>query len=172
MTELSTPNYGDVALNLSADWSRSSIAGDPSFVLTTVGHEAGRADAFLLDNPSKQHQFQWVSPSDQNSVSIARTRHYGFCNKNQGWEKNEYLWEFDGEGFIIHNGQRLMARDRMWYDQERDADKRRKEAEKKRRSVTPEEERAVSALESRGVIIEDERGRPLKPLSPNSQKRA
>lgn len=171
MTEQTKPNYGDAALNLPPDWSRTRIAGDPAFILTTVGHENGVADARLTDDPSKAHQFRWIDPADQNQLSLARTRHYKYCNKNAGWEKRDELWEYDGEGFIVLNGQKLMARDGDYYYAEIEAEKERKEAEKNRRSVTQEEERAVRALESRGIVVEDERGRPLKPLS-QKQKRA
>lgn len=161
----SADNYGDVALKLPADWSRSRMVGDAAFVLTTVGHECGIADAYLTESPGLRHQFTWCAPEDQNRMSTLRTKHYELCAQST-WTKNPHLWMWDGEGFIIHNGQRLMARDRVYYDQEEADNLRADEERDKKRSVSQEEENAMRRLESQGAIIEDERGRQLKPLSP------
>lgn len=169
--EVSTPtnNYGDVALSLPPDWSRSRIAGSPTFVLTTVGHESGIPDAFLTEHPSVVHQFRWADPADGNTVSILRTKHYQLCNKSE-WSKNPSLWEFDGEGRIIHNGQALYARDRIYYDQDKEDEDARRDQRDEKRSTSQEEERTMRTIESRGGTIEDERGRPLRPHSPQKQR--
>ena len=158
------PNYGDVALDLPADWSRGRVAGDPSFILTTVGHENGVADAYLTNDPGRRHQFRWMNPKDESAKSIARTKKYIWVTKAE-WTKNEDLWEWDGDGFILFNGTRLMARDAKYYYAEKAEEERQKKEREGRRSVTPEEEQAVRRLENRGIIVEDERGRQLKPLS-------
>jgi hypothetical protein len=161
------PNYGDVALQLKPDWSRHRQSGDQSFILTTVGHENGRADAFLKDDPGKAHQFQWCAPSDVNRLNYLRGQHYKFCT-NADWDKNEYLWEWDGEGYIVHNGERLMAREESYYwAAEAERDRAIKERHRKR-STSPEEEAALRRIEQRGATIEDGKGRRLKPLSPDA----
>jgi hypothetical protein len=164
------PNYGDVVLNLPPDWSRSRIAGDPSFVLTTVGHENGVPDAYLTDKPDQEHQFRWCATDDQSGTSTLRTQHYAFCTR-KNWTKNPNLWEWDGEGFILHNGQRLMAREKEWFIKDREEKELAEQARERRRGVTQEEEQSMRRLESQGAIIEDERGRPLKPLSKTEQQK-
>lgn len=154
-------NYGDCALKLPSDWSRTRMSGAASFILTTVGHERGIADAFLTSNPGQSHQFTWCSPEDQNNVSMLRTNHYDFCMRTE-WTKNANLWMIDGEGYIVHNGQRLMARERKYYD----ADKEQADAEIERRDskVSREDAQIEARVASQGAILEDENGRQLRPL--------
>jgi hypothetical protein len=158
-------NYGDCALKLPPDWSRSRMASGVEFTLTTVGHENGRADAFLTMNPGQAHQFTWVAPEDKNRMSVLRTRHYKLVTKSE-WTKNEHLWEWDGEGHIVHNGQLMMARERMYFEADEAEQERAQKERDGKRTDSPEEERLIRQLEGRGAILEDERGRPLKPLSP------
>ena len=168
---MSEPNYGDVALNLPPDWSRSLTATDPQFMLTTVGHVNGVADARLKADPGKRHQFRWNAANDP-SISVFRSRHYSFVNKNAGWEKNEELWEWDGEGFIVHNGQRLMARDAEWYFKDLEEEAARSEREAKKNPLAEIDAR-LRQLEA-GSMIEDERGQRLRPaesVEPQTSKR-
>lgn len=164
------PNYGDVALNLPPDWSRSRLASGQEFHLTTVGHENGVADAYITNEPDRLHQFKWVNPLDNTEVSIAKSRHYVFVEKGS-WTKNPHLWEWTGEGNIVFNGQYQMARDAEWYYKEEEA---RKNEEKQRRTPgkLPMDER-VSALEkqiaARGGTIVDDQGRVLDPLAPEEE---
>lgn len=158
------PNYGDVALNLPPDWSRGRMVGSPDFMLTAIGHENGVPDVFLTDHPEARNQFTWCDPRDQSRTSVLRTQHYIWVNKAD-WTKNPDLWEWDGDGFILHNGQRLMARDESHYNKARD-DAERATKEREGRQVSSEEEQAVRRLQAQGAIIEDERGRQLTPLSP------
>jgi len=156
------PNYGDVTLNLPPDWSRRSMATDPGFTLTTVGHEGGKADVRLKDMPDQQHQFRWVHPQDVDAISVLRTNHFEFVNKNAGWEKSDNLWEFDGEGRIIHKGQLLMARNRIYYDEEvREREERERGTQKKSAAEEAVDE-ALRRIEARGATIEDERGQRLR----------
>jgi hypothetical protein len=163
------PNYGDVALNLPHDWSRTHMVGDPSFILTTIGHEGGKADARLEADPERRHQFRWCAPNDTTAISTLRSRHYEWVLKSTGWVKNPNLWEWDGEGYIIHNGQRLMARDATFYVEEQAENDRRDAEARKRRSMTREEEDSLRAIEARGATIEDEQGRQLRPVQPQNQ---
>ena len=157
-------NYGDVALNLGPDWSRNSLASGQDYMLTAVGHEQGVPDAYLKEKPKERHQFRWIDPRNQSEMSIARTKHYMPVTKTE-WEKNSNLWEWNGEGFIVHNGLLLWAREEIYYIE----DKEKQDAAQKQRdektAMSPEEERLVKKLVARGAIIEDERGRPLVPLS-------
>jgi hypothetical protein len=156
-------NYGDVSLNLPPDWARARNIGGHAFILTTVGHENGVADAFRTQSPGTGHQFKWCNPSDGDEVSMLRTQHYELVIRSE-WTKNPHLWEWDGEGHIVHNGQRLVARDRKYYD----AEEREKvlQADKANDILTPEEERLLRKLQARGAFLEDEKGRPLRPMAP------
>lgn len=162
-------NYGDVAINLPADWSRRRMAGDQKFILSTVGHEGGVPDAYLKENIEKRHQFRWVAPSDSDMISVLRTQKYDWVTK-QTWEKNPELWEWDGEEYLIHNGQRLMARAAEYYFADQEAMDRTQKERDQKRSISAEEERAMRKIEAHGAIVEDERGRPLKPLSQNPSR--
>lgn len=157
-------NYGDVALDLPPDWSRSRLAGDPTFMLTAVGHEHGVPDAYLTDKPKERHQFKWLNPQVQSEVSIHRTRKYAPVTKAE-WSKNPDLWDWDGEGHVVYNGQILYARDEIYYVDDKET-LARSQAERDRKT-DPREQAAMQSIASRGGMIEDERGRPLVPLSHN-----
>lgn len=156
-------NYGDAGLNLPPDWSRGRNIGHPGFLNTTVGHENGIADAYLTMNPGQAHQFRWCAPEDQDATSTLRTQHFEPCTKKE-WTKNPHLWMFDGEGFIIHNGQRLWAREKSFYLADREA----AEEEQKRRTqkTQREDDQAEARASAHGATIEDDRGRTLKPMVP------
>jgi hypothetical protein len=164
------PNYGDVMLELPPDWSRSRIGGAPAFMNTAVGHEGGVADAYLTDKPEVLHQFRWCAPEDRTAMDTLRTAHYVLCKKSE-WTKNPNLWEWDGDGHILHNGQRLMARDKMWFDREKEETARLDKERDIKRSASMEEEQSMRRVEAQGGIIEDERGRQLRPLSKEKQSK-
>lgn len=156
-------NYGDCALNLPPDWSRGRNVGHPGFLNTTVGHENGVSDAYLKMDPGKAHQFRWCAPEDQDATSTMRTQHFEPCMKAD-WTKNAFLWMWDGEGYIVHNGQRLWARDKQYYL----ADKEAAAEEQKRRNqkTQHDDEQAEARAVAQGVTIEDDRGRELRPMRP------
>lgn len=155
-------NYGDCALNLPADWSRSRNVGGAGFILLTVGHERGVADAYRTMNPGQLHQFRWCAPEDQEGYSVLRTQHYVECARAD-WTKNEHLWMWNAEGFIVHNGQHLMAREKHFYDEDKLAAAREQTA-REGKPVGDDEAREVARAQSLGAIIENENGRPMKPL--------
>lgn len=162
--EANYENYGDVALHLGPDWSRGNVSTSPKFMLTTVGHRNGVADAYLTDAPRQKHQFRWCAVEDKDAISDLRTRHYKWCTRST-WTKNEELWEWDGDGYILHNGQRLMARHEQYYHADKEQLDLVTSQRDKKRSTDPEEEAALRQIERQGATIEDERGRQLKPLS-------
>lgn len=156
-------NYGDCALNLPADWSRGRNASHPGFINTIVGHERGKADAFLTMNPGQIHQFNWCAPEDQDRVSVLRTQHFELCTKVL-WTKNPYLWMFNGEGFIVHNGQLLWAREKSWYDADRQS--ARNEQDRHSQKTQSDDDQAEARAMRNGVTIQDDKGRELKPMRP------
>ncbi len=99
-------NYGDVRLNLPADWSRSTVF-NRQFVNSTVGHKAGVAEVRLEKNPDKRHAFTWVDRLNRQDVDQNRDDGYAFVKKADGWIADR--WEWDGESFLICEGQALMA---------------------------------------------------------------
>jgi hypothetical protein len=107
--EETVANYGDVALCLKPEWNRRR-ENDQTFVLTTVGHTDGVADAYLEDAPDQEHQFAWVDLKYKDDIAINHTKGYRFVKKDEGWTKNEMLWEWDAEGFLVYKTMRLMAR--------------------------------------------------------------
>lgn len=148
-------NYGDVALNLPADWSRTRLSNE-AFGLLIVGHEGGEADVFLTDEPDKQHQFKFVDPNNQAEISMALTHHYEFCIKGK-WDKRENLWAWNAEGRIHYMGNQIMARDRKFYDE--DLQKREDIAKKN----VEREDNAVAALaDKHGFEVYDEAQKPLR----------
>lgn len=115
-------NYGDVALGLKSDWNRNNYEYQEQ-MQGTVGHEDGKADARLKSEPDKRHQFRFVDhlgTRAKQEISGLRMKGYEFV-KNETWDKHEFLWEWDAEGFLVHDGQRLMARpeDKFTADQAR-----------------------------------------------------
>ena len=101
-------NYGDVALGLPADWDRNKYQAK-RFLLLTVGHSNGKADAFLTKEPEAKHNFRWVDPANQQDIDDNRTNGFDFVQKDT-WSKNELLWRWDAQGFVEAYGNRLMAR--------------------------------------------------------------
>jgi hypothetical protein len=102
-------NYGDVALGLSADWSRSKETNQ-EYALGIIGHEGGEADVFLKDEPEQKHQFAFVDTKFADEVAMNRVKKYAFVKKCDGWVQRANLWDWDSEDFLVHKGQRLMAR--------------------------------------------------------------
>lgn len=166
----SKPNYGDVALNLPPDWSRLRMMGDQSFLLTTIGHENGVPDVFKTDNAGDKYQYQWINPRDLSRISTSRSRKYEQVTRST-WSKNPNLWEWDGNGNLIHNGTFLYARPAEAYYADQDALDEATERRDSKRSMSQDEEEALRKIERQGAIVEDDRGRPLKPLSPKQLQR-
>jgi len=162
------PNHGDVALKLPADWSRTMLASGHEFMTTCVGHENGVADSRLKEDPNAEHQFAWCDPKDVDRFHMLRSKHYEWV-KNDKWEKNELLWEWDAEGFTLYKGQRLMARAASFYHAEEAEKKRARDEEanlrKMRRSRLDEsDDYAARRLGAQGARVFDEDDRELKPL--------
>lgn len=165
------PNYGDAALRLPHDWSRASLASGQEFMAFAVGHENGKADAFLTGDPDKEHQFQFCEPKDVDRLYHLKSRHYDFC-KSDKWTKNDLLWEWSPENFIEWKGQRLMARDAAYFHAEEKENKRKEEeaAEMRRQRRSRRDENddyAARVLGAQGAQVFDENNRELRP-----QKRA
>lgn len=156
-------NYGDVALNLPADWNRRKLT-DQRFALLTVGHQDGIADARLKDHPDELHQFAWVMPTfkglPNDEVDVNRTKGYKFVKKTDGWEKNENLWEWDAEGYCTFQGQRLMARPAELFF----ADMAERRATRDRvMGTNADEEQAHRLAAKHGIQISgEEDGKPIK----------
>ena len=107
-------NYGDVALNLSPDWTRAAQRNQ-KFTIWTIGHEDGKADVYLKDNPDQRHQFAWVSPRYKDEITMLKVKGYQFVHKST-WDKNPDLWgDWTPDGFILCVDQNLMARSEELY---------------------------------------------------------
>jgi hypothetical protein len=163
VTQQSTPNYGDVALNLPPDWSRSRLASGEDFMIKAIGHENGKADVYKKDHPGDKNQFQWCAKSDTNRLNRLRTKHYVEVIRGQ-WEKNPLLWEWDGESHVFHEGEFLMAREERFYLEDEEKRKREQAERDGSRADSREEEAFMRSIEQRGGEITDDRGRQLKPL--------
>jgi hypothetical protein len=107
--EETVANYGDVALVLRPDWERRK-ENDQHYALRIVGHQDGVADAYLEEEPDKEHQFAWVDPKYKTDVAVNHTKGYRFVKKDEGWTKNDDLWEWNAEGFCVRESDYLMAR--------------------------------------------------------------
>lgn len=152
-------NYGDVALGLGPDWDRSNYH-DQQYVLSTVGHDHGRADAYLDKEPDKQHQFAWVDPRYRDEVAVNRTKGYVFVNKDD-WAINELLWQWDAEGYCIRfDGQRLMARPKEIFV----ADMlKRKQRRSEVMGGNKEDEEVARRAEKLGIqVYGEEDGKPIR----------
>lgn len=154
-------NYGDVALGLPADWERN-IYGDNEFVLTTVGHSDGTADAYLTNHPEEKHHFYWCDPTDQRDIIFARQRGFDFCQKAE-WSMNEMIWRWDAEGRIEAFGLRLMFRPAERYF--RDI-KRREDMQNRAKAD------ADSDAVPDGLVATDASGQVLKPVKRGRPARA
>lgn len=148
-------NYGDVALGLKPDWSRSK-ENDQNYALQIVGHENGEADVYLKDEPDQAHQFVWVPLAYRDTVSVYSTKGYSFVKKAEGWVKRENLWEWDAEGFVLSRWGRLMARTKERFLE--DMEKRRIQRERVMGSGNDDDKRAREIAERTGIqITEDDR---------------
>lgn len=153
-------NYGDIALNLPADWSRSK-QHDQNYALMTVGHTDGVADARLTKEPDKRHQFAWVDTRYKDEIDINRTKGYVFV-KTPDWTKNESIWEWDAEGFCVCKGQRLMARTEEKFLADMEARRKQRNSVMKQ-NKDEDEARELAARAGIRISAEDE-GRPLQGL--------
>ena len=153
-------NYGDCALGLAANWDRS-IYESQEWLLTLVGHADGIADAYLKDDPDKEHQFYWADPKDKDNrdLMLAYQRGYAFVHKYKGWVKNEKMWDWDAEGRVTFGGLVLMARPKeRWLAEQQRRDnlntKARQDVEREMESIPD----GLSATEPQGAARR--RGRP------------
>lgn len=148
------PNYGDVALGLDAKWDRRNYENNSDWMLYTVGHTAGESDAYLTDDPDKEHQFRWVDVRDPNELTKALMQGYEFV-KNDKWTKHEILWAWDAEGFCIFAGQKLLARPKeLWLAGQEKRDRLAKEAR-------ADSDREIESVPD-GMIATDGEGKPIR----------
>jgi hypothetical protein len=148
-------NYGDVALGLSADWSRATESNQ-EYALGIIGHENGEADVYLKDEPTKRHQFAFVDTRFNDEVALNRVKKYTFVKKDDGWVQRTDLWDWDAEGFLLYRGQRLMARPGELYTA--DLEKRKQRMQSK--SAADEEAKRIAARA--GIEMEEEGRKVVK----------
>lgn len=87
-------NYGSVDLNLSPEWRRPRRLS--LIDQTIVGHENGKADAYLKSDPRAKHQFVWCAPYD--SIHIATLTYTGYEPvRDDKWDKNLKLWTWQND---------------------------------------------------------------------------
>lgn len=151
-------NYGDIALNLPADWSRFK-QHDQNYALMTIGHAEGVSDVRLTKEPDKRHQFAWVDTRYKDEIDINRTKGYRFVTEKE-WTKNEHLWEWDAEGFLLCKGQRLMARDEDRFLADMAA--RKKQRDSVMRTNKDEDEAQELAARAGIRISAEDDGRPVR----------
>lgn len=150
-------NYGDVALNLPANWTREANLGkDQDFVIQIVGHSDGVADMALTKEPDAQHQFYWLDMKDDAEVSRMYSRGFSLVTQDK-WTKNEHLWRWDDQDFCVFNGRKLAARPAHLYH----ADKvRREQAERPTEELF--NDKIANDAATRGALLHDTEGRPLQ----------
>lgn len=157
-------NYGDVALNLSANWNRRE-QNDQNYTLMTVGHADGVADAYLSDEPDQEHQFAWVDTRYKDDIAINRTKGYTFVHKDT-WTKNENLWEWDAEGFLVFKTYRLMARTKEEFLKDM-ADRRAQRDRVMGKSKDEEEAERIAALAGIALTGEGTKKTPRRGMRAN-----
>lgn len=158
--ETSYQNYGCVAMNLPADWSRRRYE-NPASVNFIVGHENGVPDLGLKENPRKRHQFTWVHPNNETDLDLKMDKGYRFVTEKE-WFKRETGWHWR-DGFCTSQGQRAMYRDEGLYWAEQEEEKRRNEGKERDLDAEANEELAAKAAQSRVAEVTDHEGRPLRP---------
>lgn len=119
-------NYGSVDLGLSPEWRRE----DQEITLISnslVGHDGGKSDAFLSDDPRARHQFAWAEIGDKVFEALKKRQGYAYVTDG-AWTINESLWRWEadekaptGPRYCVNFNDRLMARpEALWLaDQER-----------------------------------------------------
>jgi hypothetical protein len=107
-SEETVANYGDVALNLPANWDRSTLH-DKDFSIQTVGHHEGVADAYLTKDKDARHQFYWADPRDQRSMARLNIDGYREVLK-EDWTINEGLWKWNASNQASFGYEILLAR--------------------------------------------------------------
>lgn len=155
------PNYGDVALNLGADWDRARMVFSP-YLLTTVGHVNGKADMHLEKQPDELHQFQWINPFEKDKEALAKMKGYKFVRKSDDWYLNDELWQWDAEGFVDHAGTRAMYRPASLYYKDQ-AQMTEEQKRRKRQQLQAEDQADQEAARKGGFVVTDESGQQLRP---------
>lgn len=152
-------NYGDVRLNLPADWSRDSIMNGP-FINSTVGHKNGVAEARLEKNPEQRHAFTWADPIPRpghpDDVQNNLDDGYVFVKKDS-WIKERWRW--DAEGFLVCDGQQLMAMtEEKWIELEA----KREKQDARSRPADPADDPKLQEMAERVKVIIDKENQPHK----------
>jgi len=149
-------NYGDVALNLPPDWSRERLLNKrPNHM--TIGHTAGRSDVALKDDPEARHAFAWcaVGPQFIDELDARKSDGFSFVNKND-WDSVYYEW--DAEGYLVAQNQRLMAIPEAKYIELRAAERE----ELERTSVNTANEEALGLADRvSGITLTNRDGEAL-----------
>lgn len=112
-------NYGDVALNLQPNWDRRRLT-NRKFALWIVGHDNGKADVALKQEPDKRHQFAWIDPRYHEELAMNLSNGFIYVLRSV-WDVNENLWPpvGDAEDKVYNQGQYLMARPAaIWFAQQ------------------------------------------------------
>lgn len=147
-------NYGDVALNLPADWDRAKIH-NKEFTFTTIGHKDGVADAYLTKEPDARHKFYAVDKFNRNEIAARRTEGYGYVTKDT-WTVNEDYWEWNADGIAQRGVELLMAMPAAKFAELEESRRRFKVMKQER-----EREAEAREAEARGIAVTDERGERL-----------
>ena len=146
------PNYGDAALNLPPDWTRTKFESEQ--VQYTVGHKEGVAEVRLTKNPEEEHQFFWCDLNHPTDKDVLRDQGFTFVNKDE-WTAER--WEWNSEGKLRSLLGLLMARPKAVYLAEED----RKRAKREREMVNRAEAEALSLAEQHGIEVTDGDGKRL-----------
>lgn len=147
-------NYGDVALNLDANWDRRSVR-DQKYAAFIIGHSNGIADAALKEEPDKRHQFVWIDLRAEDELQANLSNDFEFV-KAGVWTINEKLWKWDAEGRCNNQGFRLMARPAALYFAQQTA--RDKELAARKERVDDADVAATRA----GIEFTDESGKTAR----------
>lgn len=154
------PNYGDCALGLPATWDRTQFESQ-EFIMSTVGHVNGVADAHLKADPDAEHQFRWADPKEQfnRDLMMSHQKGFRFVTKD-AWNKHEYLWDWDAEGRVTYGGLVMMARAKgLWLAEQSRRDSIRLQARREVERDMEEIPDGLVATEAQGAA----RRRPGRP---------
>ena len=150
-------NYGDVALNLRPEWNRKLIH-DKKFALWIVGHEGGKSDAALKDQPDKRHQFVFIDRRYKDELAMHLSNGFTIVDKDH-WDINETLWQWDSENHVNNQGQTLYARPANLYFEQQTARERELNSRADKAKDADDEAREIAL---RAGIPYEEDDRPVR----------
>lgn len=109
-------NYGDIRLDLPANWSRANVI-NKAFMNGSVGHKNGVSEIRLKSDPEQRHAFARVDPNNTMDIDSARDDGYVFVEKST-WDADRWAWlgsgpgshpEWNAEGVLYCEGLLFMA---------------------------------------------------------------